>query len=509
VVDVETRSPRQSAALVNADGACRPWSAMLDAIDEAVVAVDRGGRVVALNRAGARLTGWAADEALGAPLAEVFARAADPPDPLLDAVAAALGGAPDAAPVDAEVRARQGGEPHGVRCRVVAWREGDALLGALVTAVSRERELVADRNAHRVEERFRSFFDDAPIGKSMTGPDGRLLRVNDAFGAMLGRSREEMERISYADITHPEDLEQSLTCVTDLLAGRADHWVMEKRYRHADGRYVWARVTTAIERDADGAPLYFLTHAQDISELRAQREALVESNRELEQFAYVASHDLQEPLRMVASFTQLLAKRYGDALDEDARDYIRFAVDGANRMQRLIQDLLSYARVGSRGRELTPISLSGPLADALVALQTVIRETGAMIVQRDLPVVRGDRGQLMQLFQNLIGNAIKFRRADEPPRIAVSTTHANGEWVIAVRDNGIGIEARYFERVFTIFQRLHAQHEYPGTGIGLPLCKRIVNRHGGRIWLESEPGAGTTFYFTLPDTVSAADGEDK
>ena len=507
---VSARTKRASPGSAEANGGTEHGLAlaMLDAIDEAVFAVDRDGLVVAINRAGAQLTGWTAGEARGAPFAEVFQRVAAPPGQLAESIASVMAGAPTDAPVDAEVQSRQGGARLHVRCRVLPWRDGDALLGVLVTASSRERELAAARSSDEVEHRFRRFFDNAPIGKSMTAADGRLLRVNDAFCAMLGRSREEMERISYADITHPDDLEKSRTCVAQLTGGAANTWELEKRYRHADGHYVWTWVTTAIERDRDGAPVYFLTHVQDISALRVRDEALKDSNRELEQFAYVASHDLQEPLRMVASFTQLLAKRYGDALDEDARDYIRFAVDGANRMQRLIQDLLSYARVGTRGGAFARVSLSGPLADALVALQTVIGETGAMVVQRDLPVVRGDRVQLMQVFQNLIGNAIKFRRADEPPRIAVTAERAPGEWVVAVRDNGLGIDEKYFERIFTIFQRLHAQHEYPGTGIGLPLCKRIVTRHGGRMWLTSEPGAGTTFYFTLPDRAPAADDQD-
>jgi signal transduction histidine kinase len=224
---------------------------------------------------------------------------------------------------------------------------------------------------------------------------------------------------------------------------------------------------------------------------------LQRSNRDLEQFAYVASHDLQEPLRMVASYTELLAQRYEDQLDDKAQSYITYAVDGAMRMQRLINDLLTYSRVNTQGRPLEPTDLHVVLGEALRNLASAIQESRAIVTNDDLPSVRVDPVQLQQVFQNLIGNAIKFR-GKVFPHIHVSAREEGGEWLFSVKDNGIGINAKHADKLFVIFQRLHTKEEYPGTGIGLAVCKRIVERHGGRIWFESEPGKGSTFHFTLP-----------
>ncbi len=230
-------------------------------------------------------------------------------------------------------------------------------------------------------------------------------------------------------------------------------------------------------------------------ELEESVAELGRSNAELQQFAYVASHDLQEPLRMVSSYTQLLAKRYAGKLDSDADEFIAFAVDGAMRMQRLIQDLLAYSRVSTGGRQFKPTSAETALGYALDNLRYVMKESGAVVTHDPLPTVMGDEKQLEQLFQNLLSNAIKFR-GHEPPRIHVSArTDAN--WLFSIRDNGIGLDPQYADRIFVIFQRLHNRQEYPGTGIGLAICKKIVERHGGRIWVESEPGKGATFYFTI------------
>jgi PAS domain S-box-containing protein len=231
--------------------------------------------------------------------------------------------------------------------------------------------------------------------------------------------------------------------------------------------------------------------------LQAHARELARSNEELQQFAYVASHDLQEPLRMVASYTQLLARRYRGKLDPDADEFIAYAVGGVNHMQRLIQDLLAYSRVGTSGHEFKPLESGRALDKALANLKTLVDETGALLVRGGLPWVMADETQLIQLFQNLVGNALKFR-GQAPPRVVVEAERQGNEWRFTVEDNGIGIEPQYFERIFVIFQRLHGKEEYPGTGIGLAICKKIVERHGGRIGLESRSGQGTTFWFTLP-----------
>jgi len=230
---------------------------------------------------------------------------------------------------------------------------------------------------------------------------------------------------------------------------------------------------------------------------RQAQEELARSNRDLEQFAYVASHDLQEPLRMVATYTQLLAERYQGKLDADADKYIHYAVDGALRMQRLVQDLLAFSRVGRQGFSHESTDCDAVLQMALTNLEAAIRESGAAVKHAQLPVLVADRSQLVQVFQNLIGNAIKFR-GSEPPLIRVNAEIQEKEWLFSVADNGIGIAAEHRENVFVIFRRLHTHSEYPGSGIGLSICKKIIEQHGGRIWVDSEPGRGSIFQFTLP-----------
>jgi signal transduction histidine kinase len=222
------------------------------------------------------------------------------------------------------------------------------------------------------------------------------------------------------------------------------------------------------------------------------------SNAELQQFAYVASHDLQEPLRMVSSYTQLLGRRYKGKLDADADEFIAFAVDGAMRMQKLIQDLLAYSRVSTGGQQFEPASIETVLNYALANVANAVKESQALVTHDPLPTVPGDERQLVQLFQNLLSNAVKFR-GEQPPRIHVSARRNQGEWLFSVHDNGIGLDPQFADRIFVIFQRLHNREEFPGTGIGLAICKKIVERHGGRMWVESEPGKGATFWFTIPD----------
>ena len=258
------------------------------------------------------------------------------------------------------------------------------------------------------------------------------------------------------------------------------------------------------------APIFELQYVNDDLQQQAAslRQATLElqrSNAELEQFAYVASHDLQEPLRMVTSYLQLLERRYKEKLDQDAEEFIGFAVDGASRMQTLIQDLLTYSRVGTRGAAFEPTDCDEVLSRVLTNLEVAIEESGAEISCGTLPNIAVDASQLSQLLQNLIGNAIKFR-GNSPPRIQVGAQQRDGDWLFSVRDNGIGIDPRHGERIFQVFQRLHGIGQYQGTGIGLAVCKKIAERHQGQIWVESEEGAGATFYFTIPAHLASISG---
>jgi PAS domain S-box-containing protein len=328
---------------------------------------------------------------------------------------------------------------------------------------------------------------------------------SEEFYRLFGVTPERIGHIDqFIGLLHPDD---RVRVRKDVLAAMNGERPYETCYRVLlpDGGYLHIEARAQIFADDKGTPYRMAGTCLDITErkqaeekLRTLNEDLTRSNRELEQFAYIASHDLQEPLRMVSSYTQLLDRRYGEQLDQDAKDFIGFAVDGANRMQRLIQDLLAYSRVTTKGQPLTPLDSHDPLGEAVANLQAAIQENGALVTTDELPRLRGDRGQLVQVFQNLIANAVKFHKPEEPPRIHVSAECTGTYWTFRVADNGIGIEPKYFDQVFQVFKRLHTRSEYAGTGIGLAICKRTIERHGGRIWVESEPGKGSTFFFTLP-----------
>jgi len=252
--------------------------------------------------------------------------------------------------------------------------------------------------------------------------------------------------------------------------------------------------TEEVKRQADAIRVLNTELEQRVKERTAE---LQRSNEELQQFVYVASHDLQEPLRSVANFVQLLAKRYQGKLDAEADQFIGYIVEGAKRMQQLILDLLEYSRVGTREQEFAATDCEEVLKLALTSLQMAIKESGAEVTHNPLPCVLADGVQVRQLLQNLLSNALKFR-SQAPPCIHIAAKQDGDQWMFEVQDNGIGIEPQHAERIFVIFERLHTRKEYPGTGIGLAICKKIVERHGGRIWMESQPGKGSTFFFTLP-----------
>ena len=334
---------------------------------------------------------------------------------------------------------------------------------------------------------------------------GHAILLNNRFGELWNIPRPVLETKDDAQmlewvlkqLKHPEEFTQKVA----YLYEHTDETCKDE-IEFADGRCFFRYSSPLIS--AEGVYCGRIWYFSDITARKQAEEKLRQtladlecSNRELEQFAYVASHDMQEPLRMVSSYTQLLARRYQGRLDADADEFIAFAVDGANRMQRLITDLLDYSRVGTRARGYEPTDCTAVLDHALANLKAAIEESGAVVTHDPLPTVMADRMQMVQVLQNLIGNAIKFR-VGKSPRIHLSAAQKENEWVFCVRDDGIGIEPQYAERIFNIFQRLHTREEYPGTGIGLAICKKIVERHAGRIWVESQPAKGSAFYFSIP-----------
>ncbi|MBL0209782.1 MAG: PAS domain S-box protein [Holophagaceae bacterium] len=376
---------------------------------------------------------------------------------------------------------------------------GEDLLAAFTDLTVRKQAEEALRSASLYARRL----IEASLDPLVTiGRDGRITDVNAATEIVTGRSREELVGTDFADyFTEPEKARAGYQQV--FSEGAVRDYPLE--VRHRDGRATPVLYNASVYRDEAGAVAGVFAAARDVAKLKEAQEQLnrtvVElqrSNRELEQFAYVASHDLQEPLRSIASFTQLLERRYGERLDQDGREFIQFAVDGATRMQKMINDLLTFSRVGTRGSPFEPVDTSAILDETLRNLRVAIEESGAKIARGGLPVVRADGRQLAELFQNLIGNAIKFR-SGRPPEIAVAAARQGSEWAFSVSDNGIGMDSQFFDRIFIVFQKLHGREEYPGSGIGLAICKKIVERHGGKIWVDSELGKGSTFHFTIPD----------
>ncbi|MGB6873012.1 MAG: ATP-binding protein [Dehalococcoidia bacterium] len=349
------------------------------------------------------------------------------------------------------------------------------------------------------EELFRILFYSSPIG-TYIAQGGDFQLVNHQLARILGYEEDELIGRRSLGFVHPEDRNTVKGSAERMLKG--DHSLgYEYRIVTKQAKIKWVMETVV--------PIYYrrkratLGSLIDVTERKQMEESLKQitdetqrSNTELEQFAYVISHDLQEPLRMVSSYTQLLAKRYSSKLDADADEFIAYAVDGAKRMQVLLHDLLEYSRVGTRGKPFSLVNCEHIVEQAMANLKIAIEECGASVSYDVLPTIIGDEGQLLRLFQNLIGNAIKFRR-EETPEVHISAQRRNNMVTFSVKDNGIGIDPKHSQSIFEIFRRLHTRDEYPGTGMGLAICKKIVERHGGHISVQSQAGQGSTFYFSV------------
>jgi PAS domain S-box-containing protein len=337
------------------------------------------------------------------------------------------------------------------------------------------------------EDKFRGAFEHSAIGMALTSIGGEWLKVNKRLQEILGYDESELLSLTFLDITHTDDRARNMEFVRKILKGDISSYSLEKRFIHKSGKIVPVLLSVSLVRDITGAPMHFVTQIEDMTvrkqaeeNLRRHRELEIR-NKEMEQFTYAASHDMREPLITLSSYAQLLKKEYGGRLDHNGEIYLRYISDSANRMMTLIKGLLDYSLIGKE-RNLQIVDCSELVQTVKNDLQILIRETGTTIYADELPVVSGYKNELYMLFQNLISNAIKFRKKDQPPRI---------------EDNGIGIDPKDKDKIFVIFKRLHTRQDIDGNGIGLAHCKKIVEMHHGNIWVESSPGEGATFFFTL------------
>jgi PAS domain S-box-containing protein len=467
--------------------------------DYAIFTLDPRGKVVTWNAGSERIKGYKAEEIVGQNFSRFYLQEdIDQGKPKAELEIAAARGRSEVE----HWRLRKDGSRFWANIVITAVRNSSgSLLG--FSEISRD---ISERK--ETEAKYRGLLEAAADAMVVVNQDREIVLLNLQAEKQFGYGRDELVGQKLKNII-PEGFAERLIAdgtrsTTEALEQQIGMGI-ELYGRRKDGSEFPIDIMLSPLESAEG--ILVTAAIRDISVRKAGEKRLAEmvrelkrSNDELGQFAYVASHDLQEPLRMVASYTQLLANRYKGRLDSDADEFIAFAVDGSNRMQGLIQDLLAYSRAGATVKVLHEISSEDALKEALANLGTTIGESGAVVTHDVLPAITTDDAQLAQLFQNLVGNAIKYRSA-EVPRVHVSATKNGGkEWLFSVRDNGMGIEPQYFEKIFILFQRLHGREDFNGSGIGLAICKKILERLGGRIWVESQPKKGSTFYFALPES---------
>jgi PAS domain S-box-containing protein len=481
------------------------YRGLLEAAPDAMVVVNQDGEIVILNLQAQKRFGYRSEELLGQKVTKIipvgFAerlladRLRSPEDALAQQIDTGI---------ELEGR-RKDGSAFPIEIMLSPL---DSAEGVLVTAAIRDISVrkTAEKLVGQMNWRYRGLLEAAPDAMVVVNQEGEIVILNLQAQKRFGFRSEELlgqkvtkiipegfaERLRADGLRSPEDaLAQQIGTGIELYGCRKDGSIfpieiMLSPLESGEGILVTAAIRDiSVRKDAE-------------MHLLKKVDELKQSNQELDEFANLASHDLQEPLRMVTSYTQLLARRYKGRLDSDADDFIAFAVDGATRMQRLILDLLTFSQVGAKLGNFVETSSEGAFGQALTNLHDSIEESGAQVTRDELPPVMASEGQLVQLFQNLIGNAIKYQNATTP-RVHVSATWASRtQWCFSVKDNGLGIEPQYFERIFGMFQRLHKREEFAGTGVGLAICKKIVERHGGTITVESTPGQGSTFSFLLP-----------
>ena len=480
------------------------YRGLLEAAPDAMVVVNQAGEIVLLNVQAEKQFGYRRDELVGQKVKNIIPKGfaerlvADGLRSAEDALAQQIGTG-----IELTGRRKNGSEfPIEIMLSPLESTEG-----ILVTAAIRDISVrkAAEKHLAQMEGRYRGLLEAAPDAMVVVNQAGEIVLLNVQAEKQFGYRRDELVGQKVKNII-PEGFAERL--IADALRSAEDALAqqigtgIELTGRRKDGSGFPIEIMLSPLESAEGvlvtAAIRNITKRKKAEANLLQKvEELNRSNEELEQFAYIASHDLQEPLRMVASYTQLLSRRYKGQLDSDADEFIAFAVDGASRMQRLIQDLLAYSRTGTNAKHLFETSSEEALQQALVNLRGAIEESQAVVTHDPLPTVLADEMQLVQLFQNLVGNAVKYQNPGIP-RIHISAARNGGnKWIFSIKDNGLGIDSQYFDRIFGMFQRLHKREEFAGTGVGLAICKKIVERHGGSISVESQPGHGSTFHFAL------------
>ncbi|MDD1676623.1 MAG: PAS domain S-box protein, partial [Methanomicrobiales archaeon] len=511
----------------------RLQSRMLDAVGDAVVAADTNNRIIYWNEAATKTYGWKAEDVVGRDLdIAVPEISREEAWKITEQLATGKTWSGEYMvqhrdghlfPIfanDAPVFDDEGkliaiiGASHDITERkrseeeILRKNEDLSSLNEELTAIQEELrnnldELVKSEQAFRASEsRYRNIVETSQEGIAIGAVKGGFTFVNQRFADMLGYTREEMYGKKALDFMEEDQAAKVKSSIALLQKGKPLQ--EEYRFRRKDGSAVWTLASSSPLYDVDGKHIGNLVMHTDITdrkqveeELQKTVDELKRSNQDLEQFAYIASHDLQEPLRNVTLFSQLFIRKYGDNLTSEGREYLDFVIEGSTRMSTLIHDLLDYSRVVTRGEPFIAVDMNDVVVDACTNLQTLIQESGASITYDHLPITNADPLQIRQVFQNLIDNALKYRGTGVP-EVHISSVQKEDEWIFCVKDNGIGIAPEYHERIFQLFKRLHTRQKYSGTGIGLSLVKKIVDRHGGRVWVESEEGKGATFCFTLP-----------
>lgn len=470
--------------------------AIVDSSDDAIISKDLDGVITSWNKSAERVFGYTAAEAIGHSVADLIIPR-DRHDEELNILARLRRG--DRVDHFETVRCRKDGTLFEISLTISPVLDSQGrIVGASKIArdISERKRIEAELLAS--EARFRQLADAMPQIVWTARPDGQVDYYNERWYEFTGFVREASGNQGWEAILDPEDLSRTQQAYCDAIGSGQPYNIEHRLWDRGENRFRWFISKALPARDGEGKIVKWFGTSTDIDEQKRVQEELRRANQDLEQFAFSASHDLQEPLRSVKIYSELLAQRYGDALKGDGRRFVRYLRNGAIRMETLVRDLLTYTRLARFDAPVENADTAQALEAALANLAGAIVETGAAVTAEGLPAVPVHATHLQQLFQNLVGNAIKYRSPERPPIVRVTAERKGGHWIFAVNDNGIGIDPQYKETIFGLFKRLHTTDEYSGTGIGLATCQRIVERYQGRIWVESEPGQGSTFRFTLP-----------